>query len=965
MASSTSDDDFITVVCSNPNPIQANTTSTDIEILISVTNIPSWDLPSILCHQTVKVQAHRNRLIEHSSYFNGLLSGSFSESGLDCIAVEWNLEEFLHILNCIYDCPLDVTSNNFLPLYEGALYFGVEMLLMRCKTWFSEVVSTEVPPQVQLDDLISIWSFGLEHARDFLPELCGSYLARNFMWAISMNCFVDIPYDLLLSCVKHMNLTVDSEMHLSNALLVWIDANTECMKGLSRNEDVCTGVLKQIRLSLLPLWFAAEKRSSCHFSKFADESIDSIFRLLRIPSTGSVDALGASHLHDLRIRLTKFSKRVNLSRCSQITSAVLLLSLLPSANSIDYILRGIGQSPFNLERLDRDQCSEVLNLLPTLSFEAVQEVDISKCPRLHLQSAIECFRKSFPSLRILKAAFLLKFKISTLRKLVRKCPMVCEVDLTTDTSPIISSQVSIVSSSPAITPQISNLSLNVRDMTSFYNSGLSIAKLTLEGRNDLYDSDLQYISRFCVSLQYVNLKGCTSLTDVGIASLLRRCIKLHSVLVCDTSFGINSVLALCSSSSNHIAVEQIENELLDSLALNLQILHMGSCKCVDETSLLKLMSQMQKLKSLCLSDTHLSDGALYSFRGSSLEVLDISNTVVSNAAVAYLVGGNPGLKCLKARGCRNLSEQESDPQKREFSFSYSCRELHNEIGRTCMLEEIALGWGFSYASLEALKPAITSLRKITVGLGGLLGEDGLRKLPTICPMLESIILYFQVISDRTIMNIMANLKKLVVLAFCHCLGDISILSFKFPMPNLRKLKLERVTPWMNNNDLFILTQSCANLVELSLLGCTLLDSESQQIISQGWPGLVSIHLEECGRVTTMGVSSLLDCKALEDLLLRHNGPGLQRSFIFDAASKLPMLRKVSLDFCDAAEGDFDIPNYGDRHFLSTLKIAKCKLQKGLKVSFVKAPRRRQVHKETLVLVWNSSTVTRTVVKERL
>lgn len=179
-------------------------------------------------------------------------------------------------------------------------------------------------------------------------------------------------------------------------------------------------------------------------------------------------------------------QRVILSSCSQITSAVLLLSLLPSANSIDYILRGIGQSPFNLERLDRDQCSEVLNLLPTLSFEAVQEVDISKCPRLHLQSAIECFRKSFPSLRILKAAFLLKFKISTLRKLVRKCPMVCEVDLTTDTSPIISSQVSIVSSSPAITPQISNLSLNVRDMTSFYNSGLSIAKLTLEGRNDLY-----------------------------------------------------------------------------------------------------------------------------------------------------------------------------------------------------------------------------------------------------------------------------------------------------------------------------------------------------------------------------------------------------------------------------------------------------------------------------------------------
>lgn len=58
---------------------------------------------------------------------------------------------------------------------------------------------------------------------------------------------------------------------------------------------------------------------------------------------------------------------------------------------------------------------------------------------------------------------------------------------------------------------------------------------------------------------------------------------------------------------------------------------------VDETSLLKLMSQMQKLKSLCLSDTHLSDGALYSFRGSSLEVLDISNTMVSHQIYRNLV----------------------------------------------------------------------------------------------------------------------------------------------------------------------------------------------------------------------------------------------------------------------------------------------------------------------------------------
>lgn len=51
---------------------------------------------------------------------------------------------------------------------------------------------------------------------------------------------------------------------------------------------------------------------------------------------------------------------------------------------------------------------------------------------------------------------------------------------------------------------------------------------------------------------------------------------------------------------------------------------------VEETSLLKIMSQMQKLKTLCLRDTNLDDGALCSFGGSSLEMLDVSNTKVNH-----------------------------------------------------------------------------------------------------------------------------------------------------------------------------------------------------------------------------------------------------------------------------------------------------------------------------------------------
>ncbi|KAK2655154.1 hypothetical protein Ddye_008206 [Dipteronia dyeriana] len=430
---------------------------------------------------------------------------------------------------------------------------------------------------------------------------------------------------------------------------------------------------------------------------------------------------------------------------------------------------------------------------------------------------------------------------------------------------------------------------------------------------------------------------------------------------------MNSIQALCSGISKlgNSSASHFGDRHLDSLASSLQTLHMGCCKGVDETSLLELMSRAKLLKSLSLRGTHLVDDALYNFSGSSLEMLNVSNTMISGPSLGHIVRGNSGLKFLNARGCKNLFQQERDARGVGFSFPYSCEELFTDLGRTCKLEEIALGWGFSYFALEALKPAFMSLKSITVGLGGSLGENALRLLPTTCPMLESVNLHFQLISDSIMISIMASLRKLEALALCYCLGDISISSFKLPLPNLKILRLERVTPWMTNHDLVLLTQTCANLVELSLIGCTFLNTDSQLIISQGWPGLTSIHLEDCGGITSKGITSLFNCMALEDLLLRHNGPGLHRNFILDAASKMPMLRQVSLDLCDTSDGDFDIPDYADRYFLSTVKIARCKSKRcTLDLNCTQA-RRQAVHEETLVLVWNSKNLTRTVVKERL
>ncbi len=205
-------------------------------------------------------------------------------------------------------------------------------------------------------------------------------------------------------------------------------------------------------------------------------------------------------------------QKVNLSGCPQITLTILLLSLLPSSYSIDLTLRkSIKHISMNFERLERDQCP-ISQGLPMLSFEAVQEVDISKCPRLHLEAAITCFSKSFPSIRTFKAAYILNFKTATLHELVQKCPLLCEVDLTIDISPLIPAQVSVVSSSAAITPLLSNKSVSVRenpgDVILSKKSGLllsNITKLTLEGRSDLCGEIFVCLFSFNTSMSFCKI----------------------------------------------------------------------------------------------------------------------------------------------------------------------------------------------------------------------------------------------------------------------------------------------------------------------------------------------------------------------------------------------------------------------------------------------------------------------------
>ena len=114
-------------------------------------------------------------------------------------------------------------------------------------------------------------------------------------------------------------------------------------------------------------------------------------------------------------------------------------------------------------------------------------------------------------------------------------------------------------------------------------------------------------------------------------------------------------------------------------------------------------------------------------------------------ALAFIIRSNSNVKCLKVTGCKNLHQHGSS--SRTHGVEESHHELLAELGRIPALEEVALGWGFSAMSLDKLETAIGKLRAISLGLGVSLDHDSLCVLPRICPLLELVILTFQVIHD--------------------------------------------------------------------------------------------------------------------------------------------------------------------------------------------------------------------------
>lgn len=114
LMASNSDDDFVILVCANLNPIEVEV-AYDREILISTEDIQSWNLVAILRYQTVRIQAYRNRPVTFTSH---LVFLGLDVQDLYILIIFWI---YLWIkLFCLCVCRVTEQSSYFHGLLRGS-----------------------------------------------------------------------------------------------------------------------------------------------------------------------------------------------------------------------------------------------------------------------------------------------------------------------------------------------------------------------------------------------------------------------------------------------------------------------------------------------------------------------------------------------------------------------------------------------------------------------------------------------------------------------------------------------------------------------------------------------------------------------------------------------------------------------------------------------------------------------------
>ncbi|KAJ7545187.1 hypothetical protein O6H91_09G110100 [Diphasiastrum complanatum] len=885
---------------------------------------------------------------------------------------------FCGILQFIHGGNFNMDITNITTTLQAATFFGVDAAFAACHKWaLSAMSSLEEAPIEVLNYLPMIYLTAKEIGVPSIANLCAEFLAIHFVEAVSWDGFTGLPFSFLSACINNPLLTVESEMQLCEALFKWHNKNEEqqCSQTLVESDLEVFNLFKKIRTHLLPLGFLlrqlnissnflSNKGGICAQYPLDHEVISRAIEIACSKSDKTKDIILKMSPDELVgevicLRLTKYSKVLDICECQQVTESILFLSAVHAPAS--WACQGTCLST------NPDQLSSDLQ-----SFGTLQKMVLSGCWRLKEEKLVAWLGRICPNLSTLKVDHCPQLQFSMLLALSETCRFIETADFSLEIDSLAENMLSVISYKIEY-PWRGSCDALKKIMRGHYSLS-SLKRLFLQGRIELTDKELFFISRCCPNLQAIDLSGCRRLTDTGISIFIKAYSGMQSISLAGTELGPNSTAAILSSFViNDLDATAISNDNICQLTkLDLASL----CR----KDLAALLSRLSRLTHLNLENTNLDDASLLMFRGTSLEQLNVRETQVSGCALAHVLALNSGLRALNIRGCKQIIDaHQANLSEKDTICTQLSSEAHSVfeelgVGRLS-LQELKVGWGLSDLTFKTIWPCLPSLKAFTLGIGGRLSSSCMVQLSALCPALEELSLAFQDLYGTAIPFVLKTLLSLRTLEFQCCMNVppecINAITTGCGS-NLTSLMLENSAPWLLDIDVCSLSRTCKNVIHFSLSGCRQLTAESLKNISRGWCSMIKLKVEDCGGVTSQGATYLLNsCKALQSLSLRHSGRGLPRAFISDAASLLPLLRSISLDVCDAINDGYDTPHETAWQSLCMVKFARCTLPRhSFKSSRLQSKDLEYMpfgycHNSTIVLERTKCSLHTTIVKERL
>ncbi|XP_064638007.1 kelch-like protein 8 isoform X2 [Lineus longissimus] len=185
------------------------------------------------------IQCHRLVLACVSRYFKVMFTSKMAESTKESITINDIDEQAMKsLIEFAYTGKITMTVNNVQPLLYASSILQMETVAYAC----SDFMKTHLDPS----NCIGVRNFAEQHGRSELLKVADNFIFDNFTEVTKCDEFNEISEHHIETIVSSMDLNVDSEIEVYEAVMKWLNHK------LPEREGLLTKLISRVKLPLIP-----------------------------------------------------------------------------------------------------------------------------------------------------------------------------------------------------------------------------------------------------------------------------------------------------------------------------------------------------------------------------------------------------------------------------------------------------------------------------------------------------------------------------------------------------------------------------------------------------------------------------------------------------------------------------------------------------------------------------------------